>query len=463
MGNRYLIVSDLHLADFEDHPDGWKAHKSSKFLFDDEFAGLLDEFAAGADQGAELTLVLNGDVIDFDLVTATPGDPPWPVRSSERRRGLDATEEKSVWKLARVLEQHPVFTEALARFMAGGHRLVYIMGNHDRELHFGAVRQAFMDALLAGAARIGVGFRESSITFEPWFYTKPGEIYVEHGQQYDHYTSFRHLLDPTVESGKQRVIALPMGNLSNRYLLCRMGFFNPHASDYILNLFSYAWHWLKHYAFTRRSLLFNWLWYSLVVIGKLLKIRRRLLGKPKRLDELLPPVASRYGLEKETVRALYGLQDVPITSRLFRIIREFWIDRMLIALVMTGGTVALALVPIPLWIKLMVPLCSFPLLYFIYEWAVQGESIFTIETKFPDVARRVAELVPVQVVAFGHAHKPRLIPLFRDVVFADTGTWAPVTRPSAPDTLVPGLRNYLLVDFDSGKARVQLRSWLRGR
>jgi len=33
----------------------------------------------------------------------------------------------------------------------------------------------------------------------------------------------------------------------------------------------------------------------------------------------------------------------------------------------------------------MVPLSSFPALYFIYEWLVRGENIFTIETHLPSV------------------------------------------------------------------------------
>ena len=34
MGNRYLVLSDLHLCDVEEHADGWKAYKREKYLFD---------------------------------------------------------------------------------------------------------------------------------------------------------------------------------------------------------------------------------------------------------------------------------------------------------------------------------------------------------------------------------------------------------------------------------------------
>ena len=460
MKNRYLVVSDLHLCDVEDHSDGWRSFKSSRFLFDDAFDDLVEGFAGQACEETKLTLILNGDIFDFDLVTAVPDEPDWPVSFSERRRGLDGTEKKSVWKLERVLSQHPGLVRTLAAYLAAGHRLVYIMGNHDREFHFPGVQQAFVNALRRQALVDGQDFQDDTIRFESWFYAVPGEIYVEHGQQYDHYSSFRFLLSPVVGRRKEEVLALPMANLSNRYLMSRMGFFNPHSSDYILNFFSYFMHWLKKYAFTRRSLVFNWFWGSLVVMGKLLLTKRRLLRSRPDLNRRFQDVAERFDLDIDLVKDLHRLQATPITNRFFRIVREFWLDRMLMALLMTGGTITLALVPIPLWIKLMVPLSSFPLIYFVYEWFVQGETVFTIEKRLPQVARAVSELIDVKVVAFGHTHIPRLIPLSREVTFVDTGTWAPIMKKLGPESLAPGYRNTLQISFESGHPRIRFDSWM---
>ncbi|MFA6035111.1 MAG: hypothetical protein WC889_19595, partial [Myxococcota bacterium] len=88
--NRYLIVSDLHLADVEDNPDGWKYYKSSRFLIDDEFDRLvtrfLEEKLPDSECGgtpAPLTMIFNGDIFDFDLITVVPDNPPWPVSKLE--------------------------------------------------------------------------------------------------------------------------------------------------------------------------------------------------------------------------------------------------------------------------------------------------------------------------------------------------------------------------------------------
>ncbi len=99
----------------------------------------------------------------------------------------------------------------------------------------------------------------------------------------------------------------------------------------------------------------------------------------------------------------------PITSKFYRILRELWIDRLLIVTGMTLGTAALALVPIPLWIKLMVPFCAFPLAFTIYEWLARGDTIFSIEHELPGFARKISQLLRVKVVTFGHTHVLRLV------------------------------------------------------
>jgi UDP-2,3-diacylglucosamine pyrophosphatase LpxH len=457
MARRYLVLSDLHLCDVEEHADGWKAYKRRRYLFDDDIEALVQRFLDEGDADEERILVLNGDIIDFDVITAVPHDPPWPVSRRERKRGLDPDEDKSRWKLERVLEQHGAFVETLARFVAGGHQLVYVAGNHDSELHFPKVREAFLEALSRRARGLGLPFDSARVCFEPWFYYVPGEIYVEHGQQYDYYTSFRYILSPFVPTEPPR-IALPMGNLSNRYLMTQMGFFNPHASDYILNIYRYLLHWLRYYAFSRRSIAINWFLGSLLVLARLLVTKRQVRRDPPDEAALLRAHAAAKGLPRETLEALDRLKRPPITNRVFRIIREFWIDRLLMALIMTGGTIALALVAVPLWVKLMVPLTAFPLFYFIYEEAVRGETIFSAEHEYPNLARRIAEILPTKVVALGHSHKPMLLPLGEGVTYVNTGTWAPIFRGFGSDELVAGLRNALLVFVHDDHAHVEFES-----
>lgn len=241
--------------------------------------------------------------------------------------------------------------------------------------------------------------------------------------------------------------------------MSRMGYFNPHASDYILNVYRYLVHWLRFYAFSRRGMFFIWLFGSVRVVARMLETKRLLHPPPPEAGARLEDVARESGLTPEEIRRLAGLQKKPITSRMFRLLRELWVDRAAIAVAMTAGTALLALSPAPLWTKLMLPLSVFPLIYLLYEALAEGETIFTIEKEIPRRARLIAELLPARVITFGHTHKPRQFPLSRRTTFVDTGTWAPVTNEPRhfriagrvqPRVMVPGLRNYLEVTFREG-------------
>lgn len=459
MAEHYLILSDLHLCDVENHADGWKAYKAPRHLFDEELVAVLDRFVAHGAPNDARTLVLNGDIVDFDLVHATPAEPAWPVSAGERRHGLEPTGPKSAWKLARILDDHRCFLGSIAGLLAAGHRVIYVYGNHDRELCFEEVRDVFVAAVARAGEETGVAPDLSRLHFEPWFFYEPGRIFAEHGQQYDYYTSFRYVLAPTLDDGAEPILALPMGNLSNRRLITHMGYFNPHASDYILNVYSYFAHWLRHYAFSRnRHMGLRWVFGSLGVMISLLQTKRRLRRAPPNYDVALRKYAERAGVSEATLRALDELKRLPITTRWYRVFREFWLDRVLAGILFTGGTIALAVSPVPLWIKLMVPITSFPLLFLIYESLVRVESVFTAEQQASKYARAISELFDARVITFGHTHQPKLLPLEPGVTYVNTGTWAPMGPGADVGQRVPGMRNALTVTFDGDAMTVHLSS-----
>ena len=461
MQHLYLIVSDLHTTEVEDNEDGWKRYKSSKFVVDDELDQVISRFSARANSDNELTLILNGDILDFDLVTSIPDTPDWPISRGERKSGLRPTSDKSVWKLRRILDHHPKLVRTLAEFLSAGHKVVYVFGNHDRELHFEAVRDVLHAAIRASAEEHGLVLSDGArVQFEPWFYYVPDEIYAEHGQQYDAYSSFRYLMAPTVErSDGTEELALPMGNLSCRELINRLGFFNPHSSDgFILSLFAYLAHWLRLYAFTRRNLILGWLWGSMLVLTGTLRNRAAVLGQgPGKHEVARRALAQRVSLAEDVVDQLDDWRTMPIADKLFRVLRELWLDRLLLACVLAGATTALALTPIPLWIKLMVPLSSFPLAFLVYE-ALVAKSAWEYMGEFPTKARRIAETLNCPVVTFGHTHLPVTVPLAAGRTFINTGTWSPTWDEE--EKLTPGTQNYAIVEFNNGSVSVELASYV---
>jgi len=194
----------------------------------------------------------------------------------------------------------------------------------------------------------------------------------------------------------------------------------------------------------------------------MLRIKKELLKEPEGYQDRLETFRRQKGLTGEQLAELSDLQRAPITNKVFRMIREFWIDRLLIALIMTGGTIALALVPIPLWIKLMVPLSSFPLVYLLYEALVKGETVFTVEEQIPRYARRISELLEVPVVVFGHTHVAHLLPLEAGISFVTSGTWAPITATGNQRETLSGYQNYLIVSRDKGKVKLHFDCWPQG-
>jgi len=459
--SRYLVVSDLHLCDIEDDPDpDWKRYKRSEWVFDADFDAMVRHFEAQGGPDDRLTLILNGDIFDFDLVTAIPDTPPWPVGPVERQSGLVPNAPKSVWKLERILSFHHTFLTTLARLLAAGHQVVFILGNHDRELWFDDVRATLTRALVAAAPADAPPLDPARVLVEPWFYYVPGEVYVEHGHQYDYYSSFRYNLEPVYEQGGDTLLVLSTGNLSNRYMLSNIGTFNPHATDYILSLFGYLRHWFVHYVKKGRSLGLVWLVGSIRTLLALLNIRGRLQQHPPRdYGRHLVDAATRSGLDLATVKALHDLRHEPITTRIFKIIREFWLDRLALATLMTLATVVLAFAPVHLGVKIVVPFLSFPLLWFVYQWLAGNDNALNLEYKSHAYAYAIASLVDARLVVFGHTHIPNMIPVSRGVTFANTGTWAPIWDKGG-EHLAAGLRNFVHATFRDGHYAVELGSWI---
>jgi UDP-2,3-diacylglucosamine pyrophosphatase LpxH len=229
MGNQkriLLIVSDLHLSEGQD-PATRRFSPLEDFRFDNEFSAFLSTHAeCAADSGSHLRLILAGDMVDFLQVVGdrkarplrnrlfTFGSPPLRFR----RLGRSTSAGDTCSKLARIVAGHKVFFEALAEFLADGHELVVLPGNHDIEWVFPDVQKAFIDALVAHAPQKVKAYIPQRIQFLPWFYLEPGLLYVEHGHQYCPLESFDYFLHPFLPEPPEELIDLPAGSFFVRYL-----------------------------------------------------------------------------------------------------------------------------------------------------------------------------------------------------------------------------------------------------
>jgi len=150
-----LVVSDLHLGLGGEHDD---------FQADEEFAAFL---AWGAGAGVR-TLVVAGDALDFVACWGRTKAGP----------GGRLAEAEAVELAERILSAHPEVAAALAGFAGTpGHRLVFVVGNHDMPLLFPMVQAALR-------RRLG-----PSVEFHRRKWVSHG-FRVEHGHQFEPANAF---------------------------------------------------------------------------------------------------------------------------------------------------------------------------------------------------------------------------------------------------------------------------------
>lgn len=466
----YVVVSDLHLTEGEDRGrSAWRRYKHPDHFIDAEFGDFLSH-VEGVSGDAPVTLVINGDFIDFDSVTTVPTDGELSPTRVERKRGLRPTAARSAYKLRVVLDDHRPFFESLARFILRGNDVVYVLGNHDREMCFPEVRQTLLAGLAAHCEGAGDEERLAEhVRFEPWFYYVEGLLWIEHGHQYDRYCSFSYLLDPMVSRRGRRQageaeMELPLGGLTARYLMNGMGYFNPYAwTSFMLDAVGYARHWFRHYFLRPRSLLLTYLLGSLRIIWEIATLRahfHELAGTRDAIDEQLEHIAERQAIAVERLLKVADRWRAPIIGSLWAVVQELALDRLLLFLLLALVFSGLALTDLSVAAKVGIPAVLIPALFLLYEQSVQtGGGIAAELETLEELAAVVAREVGVPYVVFGHTHDPKHVPLSPDSTYFNVGTWAPVFEDPHCRKPVSGLRRYLLFMQRGADLSVQFGLW----
>ncbi len=227
-----LVVSDLHLSEGRD-PKSRKFSKNEDFFFDEEFERFLAYYQdAGRWNGAMWHLIINGDFLDFLQVLDLP-----------------CGEQETVRKLAGIANGHWLFFESLAGFVAAGHLITIIKGNHDVEFHYPGVRSAFLAELEGafrrrsirdpswGTGRDKANVNVDTVRFSDWFYFERDLLWIEHGNRYEGFNSFKYWLSPLLPEipgwppERRDEIDLPFGSLFVRYLFNRIERVEPFADN----------------------------------------------------------------------------------------------------------------------------------------------------------------------------------------------------------------------------------------
>src|SRR5690606_21726956 len=138
-----------HLTDAEPHDPKrplWKEFKKEQHFFDNSFAAFLDHIKKKSGN-IPIELVLNGDIFDYDSVMSLPESNEMKISHTEKITGLDSQEEKSLYKTKIILKQHFIFINALKTFIKDGHKVIFIIGNHDIEFYWPSTQKEIISSL----------------------------------------------------------------------------------------------------------------------------------------------------------------------------------------------------------------------------------------------------------------------------------------------------------------------------
>lgn len=436
------IISDLHLCEAEPvHPKYplWKKFKTKQFFFDEMFSNFLRDIEKKA-QGEPVELVLNGDIFDFDSVLKIPKDPVFNISSLEKKRGLYPRAERSCFKIKVILEDHDIFARALGDFIRRGHRVIFVIGNHDLELHFPEVQIEIRRALDLPSEQ------QEQVRFVEWFYISNEDTLIEHGNQYDPYCLCEDPINPYVRGYNYISLKLPFGNLACRFIMNGLGFFNPHVdSNYIMGLKEYVTIFIRYMARAQPFLVFTWFSGSVMTLVQSFKDRLASpIRNPLKIEERIEEIAAKANAEPRMVRELKELFVAPAASNPFLLARELWLDRAFLI-----GVSFFLIFQLFIFIRQVYDLSFFwtfiPLFFLLPFFLFYSQSITSMVSSYKEPNERImamaSAITRVKRIIYGHTHQVRH-EMIGAVEHLNSGCWSPAfldiecTKPIDQKTFV---------------------------
>jgi UDP-2,3-diacylglucosamine pyrophosphatase LpxH len=423
------IISDLHLSDAEPSRPKykvrnklWKKFKTKDFFIDQALVEFLDEIQQKANH-TPIELVLNGDIFDFDSVMALPENPIFKLHWIETRRGLFPKEERSLFKVSVIIEEHAVFMDGLKKFIEHGNSLVIIPGNHDVEFHFEKVQKRFIDSLDLNL------MDQKRVRFVHWFYISNNDTLIEHGHQQDPYCLCENPLNPFLIDYNELTIRLPFGNVACRYIMNGMGLFNPHVeTNYIMSLSEYLQFFFKYLMRTQPLIIWTWLWGSVATLFHVTRDRFSETFKPKNgMENIVNSAALKANTTPRVVRELQELFATPAVQNPLLIAKELWLDRLFLftsGLIFTFGVVYFLkhIFDISLsWIFVPI-LLTMP--FFIFYARSVTSLVSTYKEPDENLFAKQASVTGVNRIVYGHTHLPRH-EFYGSIEHLNSGSWSP--------------------------------------
>lgn len=456
LGESLLLLSDVHLG--SDLNDGGHTHPRSEEI-DADLAACIAHYTRimPGPLAVRWRLIIVGDFVDFVgmSIDPRPGDRlATELSPSEAQYGLGGAEDRVLLKLARAEERHPDVFDALRGFVASGHAITFLQGNHDLELHWESVQEAFRDRVCATAED-----REAArarVEFEPWFVHRDGFVYVEHGHQYDPFCSIPFILAPLSPRDPKRVFP-SLSDALLRYIVRR----TPGMKEYgheDCGLMSYI-SWGLMLGFRGALDLHRRFWECIDMLRHVAEGYATPEGEAiKRQHEArLIERARRSGVALEKLERALALHVPSMVSSPRLVLASVMLDRLLACAIAVPLVVLFAV--LHEWVALFAVAFVWLLLHF--ELASGRPSVDPAKL-MGERARDLVRLFPASFVVMGHTH----VPDTRDLdgaTYVNLGSWAEGKPDDGDDAPYRAARTHLVIHAQADRHEAELRAWKDGR
>ena len=463
-----LVLSDVHLgSDLNDTGDGAATQKRSKCV-DTDLANLISHYRTRTPpEGERWRLVIAGDFIDFIGMTIHPNDAELATTMSdeEREHGLGNGSAHAREKLRRVAERHQDVFGALAEFVAHGHALTMVHGNHDLEFHWDPVKDEFRTKLYehvvrtereAGRPPMDEAEFSARIEFNPWFFYQDGVAYIEHGHQYDAFCATDHVMAPL--SLDPLRMARGFCDVLLRFVVRPTRGLKEHGHeamglvDYItfgarLGLGGMAQVGYRFGRAVRELFRLHTQYFS--------KGTHALRAEHERRMALLAE-ATRIGLDR--LKALAALQVPPITRSIRGIMASVLLDRLAVAM-----AASLALIVASLWGGHFMYAAGIVLVsWFLAHLFLSKQRKIDPDELLIERASQLVKLFPAAFVVMGYTHTPLRVPVgvgSSAATYINVGSWAEEESDPTTTKAYLAARTHLVIHKSDAGPVAEFLAW----
>ena len=428
-----LVVSDMHLGESTKDRSRIRYLKAA-VVEDREFCRFLEHHQERRLDGLPWCLVLAGDIFDLLAISVTP-DPRWAeehygftISEAERHRGLENGPAKTMWKLDRILDRHPAIVTYLADFIGSGHRVIFMRGNHDAALFWPEVQEELLDRLMdtyfGGEEVEGITPEEfrSRIGFCDWILHVPGVVHIQHGHQYDEYSSLQHVLQP-LRPGTRELMELSSTAILVAYGISKVRGVRTHDKD-DFGLLDYL-RWFRELGPAKAIEVTRAYLRSIWEMLRYWRTVRKADLRPimEKHQAAMESLAEQEDLSLDTLQAIDAMGARPNNRGYLKILVSSFFDS--VALLLSTPLLLLLwalLSPLPWWQTLLggvALLGASVLLIYLSEARRETDVI----PKLRVAAQRISEIVKTPLIVMGHSHLPEAVQLDSGAVYLNSGCW----------------------------------------